>query len=91
MRILFEQPGGRLVRLRPHDYEGTHLVAHLLDAASGDLLRLAERPAHGGNRRVVLFRRKLSSLLAEQAMDARPADAGADRAIAAGPNFSSPT
>jgi hypothetical protein len=43
------------VRFRPHDHEGAHLVARVLDAAFGDPLRLAKRPAHGGNRRVMLF------------------------------------
>src|SRR6185503_3947107 len=43
------------MRFRPHDHEGGHLVVYVLDAAFGDLLRLAERPAHGGNRGVVLF------------------------------------
>jgi hypothetical protein len=55
MRMFLEQPGGRLVRFRPHDHEGAHLVAHVLNAAFGDLLRLAEWPSHGRNRRVVLF------------------------------------
>ena len=40
---------------RPHDHEGAHLVAHVLDAAFVDFLRLAEWPAIGGNRRVVRF------------------------------------
>src|SRR5215207_6399795 len=55
MRMILEQPGGRLVRVSPHDHEGAHLIAHVLDATSGDLLRLAKRPAHNGNRCVVLF------------------------------------
>jgi hypothetical protein len=47
MRMLLERPGGGLVRFRAHDHERAHLVAHVLNAALGDLLRLAERPSHG--------------------------------------------
>jgi hypothetical protein len=52
MRMVLEQLGGRFVRFSLHDHEATHLVADVLDAVFSDLLRLAEWPAHDGNRRV---------------------------------------
>src|SRR3954451_9732432 len=55
MRRLLEQSGGRLVRFRPHDHKGTHVVGHVLNTGFGDLLRLAEWPTHGANRRVVFL------------------------------------
>ena len=55
MRMLLEHLGSRLMRIRAHDREGAQLVAHIFDAFVADPLRLAERPAHGDERALVLF------------------------------------
>src|SRR5208283_2911570 len=46
VRMIVEQLGGGLMRIRAHDRESTHAVARIVDAALRDLLGFSQRSAH---------------------------------------------
>ena len=46
MRMVIEELGGSIMRIRANDCVGAHQVAYILDAAFAHFLSLAERAAH---------------------------------------------
>src|SRR5258708_34303066 len=46
VRMLLEEPGGGLVRVRPHHRKGAQFVARVADSTLGDLLGFPQWSAH---------------------------------------------
>src|SRR5258706_15021970 len=46
VRMLLEEPGGGLVRVRAHHRKGAQFVANVVDSALRDLLGFSQRSAH---------------------------------------------
>ena len=55
MRMLLEEFGRSLMRVRANDHVGTHLIACIFDAALRDFFGLAERSAHANDCGLIFF------------------------------------
>ena len=49
MRMIVEELGGGLVRIRAHDRESAHVIARIVDATLRDLLGFPQWSAHADN------------------------------------------